>query len=80
MVSVLLGVSIIMLTSFVILQTAMSAANSQKAGPNVEQNFYGFASAQNIVNRLSQITKKLEQLDMKLSRCVGGTSSCKAGN
>ena len=80
MVSVLICVSTIMLTSLVILQNAMSAANSQITGPNVIQNFHGFASAQNIVNRLSQMTKTLEQLDAKLRSGVGGTSSCKAGN
>ena len=65
-------------------QTTKSIASSQqkklaKDGPNVVQNFYGFSTAQDIVKRLAQITQKLNELDTKLSSCIGTTSSCSAG-
>ena len=59
-----------------------SAKSSAKGGPSVVQNCYGFSSAQSlyIVNRLTQITKKLEELDKKLNSCIGTSSKCKTGN
>ena len=69
------GLFFVLFVSISLQQTA----SQQKGGPSVVQNFYGFASAQDIVKRLTQITQKLDELDTKLNSCIGTSSTCKTG-